>query len=57
MWGSSITLEYVNFIMWALKKVRIFVYYHTSKLTFGNLGEVILPVLFIGIDIHLGIIH
>jgi hypothetical protein len=29
----------------------------TFKLTFGNLGGVLLPASFIGISVHLGTIH
>ena len=58
MWIVSMTPEYVNYIMWVSQNdVKYSFIMYTVRLTFENLGGVILPAVFIKIIIHPITIH
>ena len=54
MWVGFMTLEYVDYISWALNKVRIYIYYLYIHVELGNLGGVILLALCAIIIVHPG---
>ena len=52
------TMKYVNHIMWSPQTKEEYSFtIHGFRLTLRNLGEVILPILFTWIIVHLGTIH
>lgn len=53
MWVGSMTLEYINLIMWVpwTKQDYLFII-HTFRPTLENLGGAILPTLFTWITVH-----
>ena len=58
MWVGFMTLEYVNYVLWAPQTKQVYLFtIHTFRLTLEYLGGVILPPLFTIIIIHPGTIH
>lgn len=54
---NSMTLEYVYYVTWAPKQVRIYMYYSCIWVTLKNLGGLIFLAIFTWNIVYLGIVH